>query len=52
MPATAAGIVALLEPLTATTLGLVVFGERLGPLGVAGAVLLLAAIALLATVRR
>jgi DME family drug/metabolite transporter len=52
VPATAAGIVALLEPLTATTLGLVVFGERLGPLGVAGALLLLAAIALLATVRR
>lgn len=52
VPATAAGIVALLEPLTATTLGLVVFGERLGPLGVVGALLLLAAIALLATVRR
>ena len=52
VPATAAGIVSLLEPLTATTLGLVVFGERLGPIGVAGAGLLLAALALLATARR
>ena len=37
VPATAAGIVALLEPLTATTLGLLVFGERLGPVGIARA---------------
>ena len=36
VPATAAGIVSLLEPLTATTLGLLVFGERLGAIGVAG----------------
>ena len=42
----------LLEPLTATALGLLVFGERLGPLGVAGAALLLAALALLTTARR
>jgi drug/metabolite transporter, DME family len=48
VPATAAGIVSLLEPLTATTLGLLVFGERLGVLGVTGAALLLAALALLA----
>ena len=41
VPASAAGIVSLLEPLTATTLGLVVFGEHLGPLGAAGALLLL-----------
>jgi DME family drug/metabolite transporter len=47
VPATAAGIVSLLEPLTATTLGLLVFGERLGPLGVTGALLLLLALALL-----
>jgi DME family drug/metabolite transporter len=47
VPATAAGIVSLLEPLTATTLGLVVFGERLGPVGITGALLLLAALALL-----
>jgi DME family drug/metabolite transporter len=52
VPATAAGIVSLLEPLTATTLGLLVFGERLGPVGVAGALLLLAALALLTTARR
>jgi DME family drug/metabolite transporter len=47
VPATAAGIVSLLEPLTATTLGLVVFRERLGPVGITGALLLLAALALL-----
>jgi drug/metabolite transporter, DME family len=47
VPATAAGIVSLLEPLTATTLGLLVFGERLGPIGITGAALLLTALALL-----
>jgi DME family drug/metabolite transporter len=47
VPATAAGIVSLLEPLTATTLGLLVFGERLGAPGLAGAALLLAALTLL-----
>ncbi len=52
VPATAAGIVSLLEPLTATTLGLLVFGERLGPVGAAGAILLLAALALLTAARR
>ncbi|HYR71449.1 MAG TPA: EamA family transporter [Candidatus Acidoferrum sp.] len=52
VPATAAGIVSLLEPLTATTLGLLVFGERLGPVGITGALLLLAALALLTTARR
>jgi DME family drug/metabolite transporter len=52
VPATAAGIVTLLEPLTAATLGLVVFGERLGPVGIAGALLLLASLALLTTARR
>jgi DME family drug/metabolite transporter len=52
VPATAAGIVSLLEPLTATALGLLVFGERLGPLGVAGAALLLAALVLLTLARR
>ncbi|HEV3345817.1 MAG TPA: EamA family transporter [Methylomirabilota bacterium] len=52
VPATAAGIVSLLEPLTATTLGLLVFGERLGTVGVAGAALLLAALILLAFARR
>ncbi|MGH7384083.1 MAG: DMT family transporter [Candidatus Rokuibacteriota bacterium] len=52
VPATAAGIVSLLEPLTATMLGVLVFGERLGPIGIAGAGLLLAALALLAAARR
>ena len=45
--AAAAGIVSLLEPLTATLLGVLLFDERLGALGVAGAVLLLCAVALL-----
>ena len=42
-----AGIVSLLEPLTATLLGVLVFGERLGSPGVVGAVLLLGAIVVL-----
>jgi DME family drug/metabolite transporter len=52
VPATVAGIVSLLEPLTATTLGLLVFGERLGAIGTAGALLLLAALTLLTTARK
>ncbi|PYO57117.1 MAG: hypothetical protein DMD83_10905 [Candidatus Rokuibacteriota bacterium] len=47
VPATVAGIVSLLEPLTTTLLGVVAFGESLRPLGVAGAVLLLASLGLL-----
>lgn len=47
VPASVAGIVSLLEPLTATLLGVLVFGERLGATGAAGAVLLLGAVALL-----
>jgi len=50
-PATVAGITTLLEPLTASTLGVLLFGEQLGAAGTVGALLLLAAIALLA-VRR
>ena len=46
VPAGVAGVVALLEPLTATALGVALFGERLGVLGVAGAALLLTALAL------
>jgi drug/metabolite transporter, DME family len=46
--ATAAGVATLLEPLTAAALGVLVFGERLGIAGWAGAALLLAALALLA----
>jgi DME family drug/metabolite transporter len=45
--AAAAGIVSLLEPLTATALGVVLFHERLGGLGVIGAVLLAGALILL-----
>jgi drug/metabolite transporter (DMT)-like permease len=37
----------LLEPLTATLLGVFLFGERLGAAGVVGAVLLFAALGLL-----
>lgn len=47
VPASVAGIVTLLEPLTATLLAVLVFGERLGPGGVLGAALLFAALGLL-----
>jgi DME family drug/metabolite transporter len=47
VPAAAAGVVTLMEPLTATLLGVLVFGERLGATGLAGAALLLGAIGLL-----
>ncbi len=49
VPASVAGIAALMEPLTATLLGVWLFGERLGTAGVAGAVLLFAALGLLVT---
>ena len=48
VPATAAGIATLLEPLTAAALGVLVFGERLGAVGLIGAALLLGGLALLA----
>lgn len=47
--ASVAGIVSLMEPLTATLLGVFLFGERLGAAGVAGALLLFAALGLLLT---
>jgi len=47
VPVTTAGIATLLEPLTAATLGALLFGERLGTIGWAGAALLLGALALL-----
>ncbi|HEX6544536.1 MAG TPA: EamA family transporter [Ktedonobacterales bacterium] len=50
-PATIASIVTLLEPLTATVLAALLFGERLGPLGLIGAGLLLAAMVVLAVQR-
>jgi DME family drug/metabolite transporter len=46
--ATTAGIATLLEPLTAAALGVLLFGERLGTVGWAGAALLLGALGLLA----
>ena len=46
--ATSASIITLLEPLTATLLAALLFGERLGPLGIVGALLLIGAIGLLA----
>ncbi|HYB41321.1 MAG TPA: EamA family transporter [Candidatus Methylomirabilis sp.] len=51
VPASVAGIVSLLEPLTASALGVIAFGESLGPLGLTGAGLLLVSLALLATAR-
>ena len=51
VPASAAGIASLLEPLTATFLGVWLFGERLGAAGGVGAILLLGALALLASER-
>ena len=52
VPAATAGIASLLEPLTATLLGVILFGERLGFTGTAGAALLLGALALLAAAER
>lgn len=45
--AAGAGMVSLLEPLTATLLGVALFGERLGPMGLTGALLLVSAVAVL-----
>jgi len=50
--ASAAGIASLLEPFTATALGVFVFGERLGAAGAVGAVLMLGAFGLLAAGER
>jgi drug/metabolite transporter, DME family len=49
VPASVAGVASLLEPLTATLLGVLAFGERLGAAGAVGAALLLAALGLLVT---
>jgi DME family drug/metabolite transporter len=48
VPAAVAGIATLVEPLTATLLGVLAFGEPLGVLGGLGALILLGAIVLLA----
>lgn len=50
--ASVAGVVALLEPLTATLLGVLVFGERLGTAGAVGAALLVSALGLLSVPAR
>jgi drug/metabolite transporter, DME family len=47
VPASVAGVASLMEPLTATLLGVCLFGERLGAAGAIGAVLLFAALGLL-----
>jgi DME family drug/metabolite transporter len=47
--ASVAGIASLVEPLTATLLGVLLFGERLGAAGVAGAGLLFVALGVLLT---
>jgi DME family drug/metabolite transporter len=52
VPAIPASIVGLVEPLTATTLGIVVFDEAVGPAGIAGAALLLGALVLLSLSQR
>lgn len=46
VPATTAGLLSLLEPLGATVLAAVLFGERLSPLALVGAVILLLGLAL------
>jgi drug/metabolite transporter, DME family len=47
VPASVAGVTTLLEPLTATILGVTLFGERLGAAGIVGALLLVTALGLL-----
>ena len=47
VPASMAGVTTLLEPLTATILGVALFGERLGAVGGVGALLLVTALGLL-----
>ena len=48
IPASTAGVLGLLEPLTAAGLAVALFGERLSPAGLAGAALVLCALLLLA----
>ena len=52
VPAIPASIVGLVEPLTATTLGIVVFHEAIGLAGIAGAALLVGALVLLSISQR
>jgi len=46
-PVAASGVLALVEPLTATVLGVLAFGDRLGALGALGAALLVGSVGLL-----
>jgi DME family drug/metabolite transporter len=46
-PATVASVLTLVEPLTAAVLAWLLFDERLGPLALVGAALLLGAVVLL-----
>jgi drug/metabolite transporter, DME family len=48
---TVSGVLTLVEPLTATTLGVLFFGDRLGAIGALGAALLLSAVLSLTTRR-
>jgi drug/metabolite transporter, DME family len=50
--ATAAGVASLLEPLTATALGVVLFGERFGVAGWVGAMLLVVGLGLVVAAER
>lgn len=52
VPASVAGVATLLEPLTATLLGVLLFGERLGVAGILGALLLFSALGLLIVTKR
>jgi len=52
VPASVAGVITLLEPLTATSLGVLIFGERLGIAGTLGALLMFSALAVLLITRR
>ncbi|MBC7291594.1 MAG: DMT family transporter [Actinotalea sp.] len=52
VPATTASLVALLEPLTAAVLSALLLGERLGPAGVLGGLLLVSATLVVAPRRR
>jgi DME family drug/metabolite transporter len=52
VPASAAGLASLLEPLTASALGVLVFGEALGAAGAVGGALLLGSFALLVRAAR
>jgi DME family drug/metabolite transporter len=52
VPVVVSGVLTLVEPLTATLLGVLFFGDRLGPVGTLGAALLLSAVAGLTLRRR